>query len=111
MTVGNFERVQGLVKSAVDVNIPNNVGDTALIRASEAGKCSFKHFELIHKINVQFSVNSKYFIEYIDYVGSYGVVQYLINNGANVSSSNLMSQAPLHAAASSGKWDNNIFGW
>lgn len=37
MILGNVERVQELVKS-IDINRMNDVGDTALIRASEFGK-------------------------------------------------------------------------
>lgn len=39
--LGNYKRVEELV-TTVDVNKQNNVGDTALIRASETGK----HVEL-----------------------------------------------------------------
>lgn len=41
MIIGNLIRVQELVKF-VNVNRQNDVGDTALIRASETGKCLFQ---------------------------------------------------------------------
>lgn len=46
LTLGNYERVEKLVNS-LDVNKQNNVGDTALIRASETGNFWY------HKIYIQ----------------------------------------------------------
>lgn len=36
--IGNFIRVEELLKNAINVNRQNDVGDTALLRASENGK-------------------------------------------------------------------------
>lgn len=47
--LGNFDLIQELVKSDLDVNRQNDVGDTALIRATEVCKCLFEHFQLFHK--------------------------------------------------------------
>lgn len=82
--LGNYDRVQELVK--ID---KKNVGGTALIRASEAGKCLIKSFQLLHKI-LEYGIDK---------------FKFLISNGANVSLPDYMGQTPLHAGSF---YENNI---
>lgn len=91
--LGNYKRVEELV-TTIDVNKQNNVGDTALIRASETGK----HVELSQKYIYLEAFNNIFF-----YLDNYEIVNCLIRNGANVELSNFNLQAPLHVAVSNGK--------
>lgn len=114
----DVEKVKEEIKKGIDVNIQNELNETALHIAAEHGKmacvtmclpeCTFVYFVFIFWwLSIYSLFAAKPFLNTIVFVmilGGLKVAEFLIANGSQVDAVNSFKSTPLHKAAYYGKF-------
>lgn len=100
---GDYQVVQKLVQSGVNINEPDSNGDTPLMNAIRDGKAEIAKYLIESGADIK-AKNKKgydallYAVDAVDY-GQFEIVKSLINKGANIESKDLSVRTPLVIAA------------
>jgi hypothetical protein len=100
---GDYQVVQKLVQSGVNINEPDSNGDTPLMNAIRDGKAEVAKYLIESEADIK-AKNKKGYdallcaVDAVDY-GQFEIVKSLINKGANLESKDLSGRTPLVIAA------------